>query len=110
RNHVRKRRLAQTWRSVQQDMIQRLAPLPGGGDRNVQVLADAILPDVFVKHARAKASFVLRVFVGARGSDDAWVRRHFASSLRACFSVRSNPASRPAVFKAASTARSASGR
>src|SRR5262249_35425165 len=96
--------------SVQQHVIQGLTPLAGGGNRDVQVLANAVLPDVLVEDARTETGLVLRVLVGARGGDDARIRRHFASSLRACLSVRSNPASRRAIFRAASTARSASGR
>ena len=92
-------------------MIERVAALLGGGDRDVQVLADAILPDVLVELARAQPRFVLRVFVDARGRDEAVVH-YFASSLNACLNVRSKPASDddPSVLIAASTAFSASGR
>jgi hypothetical protein len=38
---VGQRRLAQPWRPVQQNVIQRFAPLEGGGDRHLQVLADS---------------------------------------------------------------------
>ena len=51
---------------MQQHVIERLAALLGGGDRDVQVLADAILADVLVELARPQPRFVLRVVVDAR--------------------------------------------
>ena len=97
RDHVGQRRLAEAGRAVQQHVIERLAALLRGGDRHLQVLADAVLADVLVERARAQPRFVLRVLVDARGGDEAVVRhcgRHFASSRSACFSVRSKPPSR----------------
>ena len=70
---VGERRLAEPGRAVQQHVIERLAALPGGGNRDLQVLADAILADVVVERARAQARFVLRVLVDARGGDEAVV-------------------------------------
>ena len=66
RDHVRQRRLAETGRTVQQHVIERLAALPRRGDRDLQVLADAVLADVLVEDARAQPGFVLRVLVDAR--------------------------------------------
>ena len=108
---VGQRRLAEPRRSVQQHVIERLAALFRGGDRDVQIFADAILADVLVEQARAQAGFVLRVFVHARGGHQAVVV-HLATSRNACFSARSKPASDddPTVLIAASAAFSARGR
>ena len=57
RDDVRERGLAQAGRAVEQHVIERLATLTRGGDRDVQVLADAILPDVVVQRARPQAGF-----------------------------------------------------
>ena len=110
-DHVGERRLAEAGRAVQQHVIERLAPLPCGRDRHVEVLADAILPDVLVEAPRAQPRLVLRVVVDARRGDEAVVH-YFASSLNACLNARSKPASddEPSVLIAASTAFSASGR
>ena len=80
---VRERRLAEARRSVQEDVIERLAALFGGGDRDLQVLADAVLADVLVEQPRPQAGFVLRVFVDARRGDQAIVhhRRQLAQRL-----------------------------
>ena len=96
---------------MQQHVIERLAALPGGGDRDVQVLADAILADVVVELARTQSRFVLRVVVDARSGQHAVVR-HLATSRNACFRMRSKPRSEdgPIVLMAASAAFSASGR
>ena len=91
---VGERRLAESRRAVQQHVIERLAALLRGGDRDLQVLADAILSDVLVEPARAQARFVLRVFVDARRGHHAVVR-HLASSRNACFNVRSKLPSEP---------------
>ena len=106
-------------------MIQWFLALLRRGDRDLQVLADAILADVVVQDARAEPGFVLRVLVDARRRDDSrirhavgrvlWTRRvqkdpaYLASSLNACFNVRSKLPSGVALT-AASTAFSESGR
>ena len=51
---------------MQQDVIERLAAPLRRLDRDVQVLADAILADVLVEPARTQPGFVLRVLVDAR--------------------------------------------
>jgi len=68
-NDVGERGLAEAGRAVQQDVIERLAPLLRGGDRHLEVLADAILADVLVERARAQPGLVLGVVLGARGCD-----------------------------------------
>ena len=83
RDHVGERRLAEARRTVQQHVIERFAALLGGGDRDLQVLADAILADVLVERARPQPGFVLRVFVDARRGDEAIVGHRLSSPARA---------------------------
>jgi hypothetical protein len=96
---------------VQQHVIERLVPLLRGGDRDLQVLADAVLADVLVEQPRAQSRLVLRVFVDARRGHEAVVR-HLATSRNACFNTRSKLASDddPTIVTAASAAFSARGR
>jgi hypothetical protein len=63
RNHVRERRLAQPWRSVQEHVVERFPALGRRFDRHMQVLANTILADVVVKRAGAKPRLVLDVVV-----------------------------------------------
>ena len=81
---VCQRRLAKTRRPVQQDVIERFATLQRGGNRHLQVLADAVLTDVVVQRARTKPRLVLGVFVDLRGRDESIVHLlpgQFAQSL-----------------------------
>ena len=80
-DHVRERRLAEPGRTVQQHVIERFAALPRRRDRHLQVLADAVLPDVVVERPRAQARLVLDVFVHARGGDEAIVHGHAVTRL-----------------------------
>ena len=64
--HVRERRLAQAGRAVQQHVIERFAALARRRHRHAQILADPLLADVLVEHARAQPRFVLRLFLPAR--------------------------------------------
>ena len=89
-------------------MIQRFAALARRRNGHLQVLTDAVLPDVVVEDARAQAHFVLRVIVDLRGCDQAIVHAYLASSRSAWRSVCSK--SPDCFFTAASTAFSASGR
>ena len=115
-DHVGQRGLAEARRTVQQHVIERLAALPGRRDRHLEVLADAVLPDVLVQPARAKARLVLRVLVDARRRHQTIVS-HQSSVVRVISRALSTPAStsvrrcrRQSVLMAASTALSASGR
>ena len=54
-DHVGERRLAEAGRTVEQHVIERLAALLRGRDRDVQVLADAVLPDVVVERRAGAA-------------------------------------------------------
>ena len=89
RDHVRERRLAEARRAVQQHVIERLAALLRRGDRHLQVLADAVLADVLVEHARTQPGFVLRVLVDARRGDDRGQLR--SRSTRGSGSLRQLP-------------------
>jgi hypothetical protein len=67
---VGERRLAEAGRAVEQHVVERLAALRRGLDRDLQVLAHAVLPDVVVERARPQPGLVLRVVVDARGGDE----------------------------------------
>ena len=109
---VGQRGLAEPGRTVQQHVIERLATLPRRGDRDVQILADPLLPDVLVERSRAKSGFVLDVLGDARGGDDA-----FGHSCQPLISSPQDAAQRllerarqDAAFNAFSIAFSAAGR
>ena len=57
RDDVRKRRLAQSRRPEEQDMIQRLLALLRRLDKDRQLPADLLLADVLVEHARSQRAF-----------------------------------------------------
>ena len=82
---------------MQQHVIERLAALLRGGDGDLEVLADAILADVFVEDAAGAGP--LRI-ARPRRRARAVTRRSFivASSRNACFNVRSKLAVRRRVF------------
>ena len=61
---------------MQQHVIHRLGALLRGGDRDLQVFANAILADVFVEPPRTQSGFVLRVFVDACRGDQTIVAHH----------------------------------
>ena len=73
RDDLRQRGLAQSRRPVEQHVIQRLAAAPRRLDRDLDVLFDALLADVFVQAFWANARFDARVLVE-------WRSRH--NSLR----------------------------
>ena len=60
---VGERRLAEPRRAVEQHVIERFAALLRRGNRDVQVLADAVLADVLVERPRPQTGFVLDVLV-----------------------------------------------
>ena len=76
---VGERGLAQARRAVEQDVVERLAALPGRRDRHDEVLADALLPDVLVERARPEPRLELRVIVHARRCDRAGNRTSVAT-------------------------------
>ena len=79
---------AETGGPVQEHMVERLASLPRGRYGHMQVVANAILADVFVENPRAESSVELRVFLDMDGRDDAF--GHRISSRSAAFSACSN--------------------
>ena len=98
---VGERRLAEPGRAVEQHVIERFAALLRRGDRDVQVLADALLADVVVERARAQPRLVLDVLVHPRRGDEAivgHVTRHRPGHGR----ISAFSASRSAVSNVAS--------
>ena len=74
-------------------MVERLAALPGRRDRDVQVLANAILADVLVERSRPEPGLVLDVLGHAGGGDDA-IGHSFMPLIRSrsvSFNACSNP-------------------
>jgi len=104
---VRQCRLAEPWRTVQQDVIERFLATAGRCDRHLKVVAHAILSDVLVERSRPQSRFVLRVVFDAAGRHQTFVHR--INSRRAPFNASSNGAL-PSRARTASTAFSASGR
>ena len=91
-DHVGERGLAKTRRPVQQHVVERFAALPGGGNRHLQVLADAVLSDVFVERARPQpasycASSSARTAVMTRVGQSRLVRSFISPDFprSACF-------------------------
>ena len=60
---VSQRRLAETGRSVEENVIERFVALPRGGDRHLKIRANALLADVVVQRAGPKPRLVLGVFI-----------------------------------------------
>ena len=54
---IGERRLAESWRAEQQHVIERLAALPRGRDRHVEIAPHTLLADVFVEEPRAQPGF-----------------------------------------------------
>ena len=91
------RRLAETGRPVEQHVVECLAPLACRGDRNMQVLADALLPDVLVERAWPQPRLVLDVVVRAGRGEDVAVA-HFINALSTARKACSKAASGAAVI------------
>jgi hypothetical protein len=109
-DRARERRLAEPGRSVEQDMVERLAARARRADEHGQVLAQAVLADHLGQRARAQAFFEQRLFrqrapgeVAARGVD----LDHRASPRSAARTQLSTSASSPTFSAARSSARSA---
>ena len=72
RDDVRQRRLAESRRPEQQHVIERLAPVARGLDEDAQLVADLLLPDVFVEDLRPQRTLEhLLLAAFGRGLDDA---------------------------------------
>src|SRR5688500_2317601 len=65
RNDVRDRRLSQTWRAVEQEMIKRLVALQSGAQKHAHVFLELGLPDELGKSPRTQRKL------------DGGVARHF---------------------------------
>ena len=77
------RGLAESRRPVQQHVIERLAALRGGRDRDVEVFAYALLADVLVERPRPEPRLVLRILVvAAARADEASLTHPFISPLQ----------------------------
>ncbi len=117
RNHVRERGLAEPGGAVEEDVIERLPPPPGGADRNLQVLPQPVLPDVLVERARTEPFLVLGVFVRSGGSDQTFVNHERGAgrlqpliSARSTSFIASSKRASGAAPRTLSTAFSATGR
>jgi hypothetical protein len=117
-DHVGQRGLAEPGRSVEQHVIEGLAPASRRRNRYLQVVADAVLPDVLGERPRPQPCFVLRLLVAGHAGHHAIDHecgvlrpsyRLRISSRSAALSATSKVGSPPAA-SAASTAFSAKGR
>src|SRR6266436_796038 len=102
RDDLREGRLAETWRSREEDMIEGFAPAPRRLDEDAQIVAQLALTDELVEGRRAQRGLdcVLRV---AGGIDDA--RRRAAHRASSCSPARINaPASAPLPRRCAAAA------
>ncbi len=98
RDDVGERRLAEARRAVEEDVVERLAALLRRGDRDLQVLAHAILADVVVERARAQPGLVLDVVIRPRrGHQTAIGHAPFIIDLSTSRNTRSKPASGDAL-------------
>jgi len=70
RQNVRQRGLAQPRRAEQQHVVERFATRPGGGDEDVELLANLALADVFVQLARPQRAFQRFFAAGSRRRRD----------------------------------------
>ena len=70
-NHIGECCLAEAGRTIQKHVVERLATAGRSGNRDLQVGADPVLPDVVIQPARAQPRLVLDIVVGARGGDEA---------------------------------------
>ena len=60
---ARERRLAQTRRAVEQNVVERIPPLPGGLNVDVQAVLHRLLPDVFAQGFGAEAALLIVLFL-----------------------------------------------
>src|SRR5262249_11322327 len=61
-DHRGERGFSQPRRSVKQNVIQRLSPLPSRSNRDLEILLNVPLPDVFLENTWAKRQFELSFF------------------------------------------------
>ena len=84
---VGQRRLAETGRTVQQDVIERLAAPARRRDRDLEVVPQSVLADVLVQRSRTQPRFVLGVIVRRARGDEAIGHRpaSFSSSAQSAW-------------------------
>ena len=70
---VRQRGLAEPGRTVEQHMIERFTATACSGNRDLQVIAQTILPNVLVERTRTQSRLVLRVLVHTTGRNQSFV-------------------------------------
>ena len=82
-NNVRERGFAQARRTKEQQVIERLAAAPRGGNEDLQLLTDFFLTDIVGERARPQGP-LHHVFAGgtACGGDDAVVFDHGARRVK----------------------------
>src|SRR5439155_12211639 len=68
---------AQSRRSIKQNMIQRLTALARRLDSDIEIIFDALLPDVLGEKAGAQRQFEWRIFLHSRTRNDSL--RHLLS-------------------------------
>src|SRR5437773_4498028 len=61
-DHRSQCRLAEAWRTIEQNMVQRFTALSSSLDGNIEIIFNALLSDILAKHARAKRQFERRFF------------------------------------------------
>ena len=54
--------LAEAWRTIEQNMVERFTALSSSLDGNIEIIFNALLSDILAKHARAKRQFERRFF------------------------------------------------
>ena len=68
--------LPEAGRPVEQDVVERLATLLRGGNRDDEVLPHPFLPDVLIERAGPEPGLELRVLLDARRRDQAGIGHH----------------------------------
>src|SRR5215510_4982063 len=66
---VRERRLAESRGTVEQHVIERFTATTRGSDRHLQVIAQAVLPDVLIERTWTQPRFILGILVHTTGSN-----------------------------------------
>ena len=87
---ARERRLAQTRRAVEQNVVERIPSLPGGLNIDVQAVLHRLLPDVFAQGFGAEAALLIVLFL----AEAAHHKSFFFHLLTSCRFKRSDFPSR----------------
>ena len=107
RHDLCERRLAESGRAVEQHVVERLAPRPGGGNEYLEVLANLLLADEVVERLRTQRQFG-GVFLGTLGGDQPFRLAHRANSCRLDRITASSAAPSPSRCVTRATAPNAS--